>query len=223
MTQPLERKTPSAHTHPPQSAPPPLLSLSRGHAGRGQRVWERAWKPRPLRSLRSGCHPQLVPACLSELSYIRLQPDAVKPHCCGFCLVAELCLTLLWPVDCSLSVRGVSPARTLERVAVPFSRGSSRRGDQTRNRRARTPPFPLLIPGAHTPHCCPLASPAFRQDAHSGLSLWTREGCCCARSMPPPPQTSLRSRLSSGSGQGGTVAHKMACQAAEPKPALGNS
>ena len=37
--------------------------------------------------------------------------------------------------------------------------------------------------------------------------------------MPPPP--SLRSRLSSGSGQGGTVAHKMACQAAEPKPALG--
>lgn len=41
--------------------------------------------------------------------------------------------------------------------------------------------------------------------------------------MPPPPlQTSLQySRLSSGTGQGGPVARRTACQAAEPKPALG--
>ena len=47
-----EVKTHSAHSHPPQSVPPPLLSLSRGHAGRGQRVWERGVKaPPPARSV----------------------------------------------------------------------------------------------------------------------------------------------------------------------------
>ena len=42
--------------------------------------------------------------------------------------VAQLCLTLCEPVDCSppgSSVRGVLQARTLEQVAIPFSRGSS--------------------------------------------------------------------------------------------------
>ena len=46
----------------------------------------------------------------------------------GTVKVAQLCLPLCDPVDCSLpgsSVRGILQARMLEWVAFPFSRGSS--------------------------------------------------------------------------------------------------
>ena len=49
-------------------------------------------------------------------------------------LVAKLCPTLCDPIDCSppvSSVHGILQARILERVAIPFSRGSSRCRDQT--------------------------------------------------------------------------------------------
>ena len=49
--------------------------------------------------------------------------------------VTPLSLTLCGPVDCSppgSSVHGILQARTLERVAVLFSRGSSPRRDQAR-------------------------------------------------------------------------------------------
>ena len=48
-------------------------------------------------------------------------------------LVAKLCLTLCNPMDCSppgSSLHGISQARILEWVAVPFSRGSSPPRDQ---------------------------------------------------------------------------------------------
>ena len=48
--------------------------------------------------------------------------------------VSQLCPTLCDPMDCSLpgfSVRGILQARTLEWVAMPFSRGSSWPRDQT--------------------------------------------------------------------------------------------
>ena len=48
--------------------------------------------------------------------------------------MAQLCQTLLDPMDCSLpgsSVHGVLQARILEWVATPFSSGSSGPGDQT--------------------------------------------------------------------------------------------
>ena len=48
--------------------------------------------------------------------------------------VAQSCLTLCDPVDCSLSgfsVHGILQARILEWVAISFSRGSSRPRDQT--------------------------------------------------------------------------------------------
>ena len=48
--------------------------------------------------------------------------------------VTQWCLTLCNPVDCSppgSSVHGILQARTLERVAISFSRGSSRPRDQT--------------------------------------------------------------------------------------------
>ena len=43
-------------------------------------------------------------------------------------LVAQLCLTLCGPMDCNQpgsSVHGISQARVLEWVAIPFARGSS--------------------------------------------------------------------------------------------------
>ena len=48
--------------------------------------------------------------------------------------VAQSCLTLCDPMDCSLpgsSVHGILQARTLEWVAISFSRGSSRPRDRT--------------------------------------------------------------------------------------------
>ena len=57
-------------------------------------------------------------------------------YACSYmpCLVAQSCLTLCSPVDCSLpgsSIHGISQARILEWVAMPSSRGSSRPRDQT--------------------------------------------------------------------------------------------
>ena len=52
--------------------------------------------------------------------------------CC--CLIAQSCLTLCNPKDCSPpgpSVHGIFQARTLEWVAILFSRGSSQPRDQT--------------------------------------------------------------------------------------------
>ena len=49
-------------------------------------------------------------------------------------VVAQLCLTLCDPMACSLpgsSVYGISQARILEWVFIPFSRGSFRSRDQT--------------------------------------------------------------------------------------------
>ena len=49
-------------------------------------------------------------------------------------LAAQLCPTLCDPTDCSppgSSVHRILQARILEWVAIPFSRGSSRTGDQT--------------------------------------------------------------------------------------------
>ena len=49
-------------------------------------------------------------------------------------LVAQLCLTLCDPMDCSQpgsSVHGIFQARILERVAISSSRGSSQHMDQT--------------------------------------------------------------------------------------------
>ena len=51
-----------------------------------------------------------------------------SPHCKVKVLVAQSCLTLCSPMDCSLpgsSVHEILQARILEWVAIPFSRGSS--------------------------------------------------------------------------------------------------
>ena len=53
---------------------------------------------------------------------------------CKYVLLAQLCLTLCDPMDCSPPVsfvHGIHKARILEWVAIPLSRGSSRPRDQT--------------------------------------------------------------------------------------------
>ena len=55
-------------------------------------------------------------------------------HFALYVLVPQLCLTLSDPMDCSLpglSVHGISQARILEWVVIPFSRRSSQPKDQT--------------------------------------------------------------------------------------------
>ena len=65
--------------------------------------------------------------------YIKIYINKMAKHigaCC--CLVANLCLTLREPLDCSLpgsSVHGILQARILEQVAMLSSRGSSRPRD----------------------------------------------------------------------------------------------
>ena len=56
----------------------------------------------------------------------------IKYYCC--CLIANFCLTLCDPMDCSppgSSVHGISQARILEWLASSFSRGSSWPRDRT--------------------------------------------------------------------------------------------
>ena len=51
---------------------------------------------------------------------------------CAVCLVAQSCLTLCDPMDCSLpgsSTHGILQARILEWVVIPSSRGSSQPRD----------------------------------------------------------------------------------------------
>ena len=53
---------------------------------------------------------------------------------CVLCLVAQSCLTVCHPVDCSppgSSVCGILQASILEWVAMPSSRGSFQSRDQT--------------------------------------------------------------------------------------------
>ena len=54
-----------------------------------------------------------------------------SPLQCCCCLAAQLCPTLCDPMGCSppgSSVHGISQARILEWVAIPFSRGSCHQG-----------------------------------------------------------------------------------------------
>ena len=61
----------------------------------------------------------------------------VRPHASGMkvkVLVAQSCLTLCNPMDCSLpgsSIHGIFQARILEWVTIPFSRGTSQPRDWT--------------------------------------------------------------------------------------------
>ena len=64
---------------------------------------------------------------------VRITGDTLHYACAGS--VAQSCLTLCGPMDCSppgSSVHGILQARILEWVAISSSRGSSQPRDQTR-------------------------------------------------------------------------------------------
>ena len=78
-------------------------------------------------SILTGWYPDLW-------SYLAFSVSFCITDECECVLVAQLCLTLCDPVDCSppgSSVPGILQARILEWVAIPFSRGSSRPRDRT--------------------------------------------------------------------------------------------
>ena len=72
--------------------------------------------------------------CMTTADFMFLYDMTSFNHhsCLVEVLVAQLCLTLCDPVDCSppgSSVHRILQARILEWVAIPFSRGSSRTGE----------------------------------------------------------------------------------------------
>ena len=76
------------------------------------------------------CTPVFIEA-LFTIVKTRKQPKSPLPEC----EVAQLCLTLCDPMDCSLpgsSVHGIFQAVVLEWIVISFSRGSSQPRDQTR-------------------------------------------------------------------------------------------
>ena len=92
------------------------------------------------------CLIQTVIICLFHRIVMRIRQDNARKvfstqkillsiitiHCC--CSVTQSCPTLCNPIDCCLpgsSVHGILQARILERVAIPFSTGSSQPRDQT--------------------------------------------------------------------------------------------
>ena len=75
-------------------------------------------------------------AVMYSLSHLWRETVTVVLGCLAESEVAQSCLTLSDPMDCSLpgsSVHGIFQTRVLEWVAISFSRGSSRPRDRIRN------------------------------------------------------------------------------------------
>ena len=86
------------------------------------------------RVLELGCHCLLRYICIHYALIHTLNICIYIKHLFWFGLVAKLCPTLVDPMDCSLpgsSVHGILQARTLEWVAISFSRGSFQPRNQT--------------------------------------------------------------------------------------------
>ena len=79
---------------------------------------------------------QHITACLKSIwiQLLMLACVFLSYICCVCMLVAQSCLTVYGPMDCSppgSAVYGILQARVLKWVATPFSRGSSQPRDQT--------------------------------------------------------------------------------------------
>ena len=82
--------------------------------------------------------------------------------------VAQSCLTLCHPMDCSpsgSSVRGILQARILERVAIPFSRGFSNPGIEPRSPALKADSLPSETSGKQ------IMKTSSKQSRHSFESL----------------------------------------------------
>lgn len=93
--------------------------------------------------------------------------------------------------------------------------------EQIGSRRAKRLPSLFSFQGLTLPRAAPSPVPLSVRTLTQRMSLWTREGCSWARSMPRPLQTSLRQSSLLPTGRGGTFAQKTTCEAAEPNPGLG--
>ena len=85
-------------------------------------------------NIRTLSSPQRKPYTRYQSLPISSQTSPSVCVCVCVKLVTQLCLTLWDPMDCSppgSSVHGILQARTLEWVAMPSSRGSSRPRDRT--------------------------------------------------------------------------------------------
>ena len=97
--------------------------------------WRRAWQPTPV-ILPGESHEQMNLVGYSPIGSRRVRHDwsNLAQHRLIWSEVAQPCLTLWDPMDCSLpcsSVHGIFQARVLEWVAISFSKGSSPPRDQT--------------------------------------------------------------------------------------------
>ena len=107
--------------------------------------WDLAWGCLSFLTVPLAASPiqvQASPLLYSSEVYSQGTHKSVMILVCAFCprvvaavvLVAQSCLTLCNPRDCSLpgsSVHRILQARILEWVAIPFSKGSSRSREQT--------------------------------------------------------------------------------------------
>ena len=135
-----------------------------------------------------------------------------RETCC--CLVAKSCPTLCDPMECSppgSTLHGISQARTLEQVAISFSRGSSQSRDQARvsclaggffttgppekpPERVRDGLFQVV--NTHQPALSPARSSTWRTPrlAPQSEQPTTSYRCCNAASLSVPPVLTLKGR-----------------------------
>ena len=113
-------------------------------------------------------------------------------------LVAQSCPTLCDPMDCSLpgsSVHGISQARILEWVAMPFSRGSSRDGTQVSCTAGRFFTIWVSREGLFFSPCSALSP---RYLAHSLLLRSSINTCWKSGKMKAPAERNARHTMPSG-------------------------
>ena len=93
-----------------------------------------SWSKEIMRSLKNRKYQSSTTGkVLFQSFYILGSPLCLK-LCSGVSEVAQSCLTLCDPIDCSLpgsSVHGIFQAIILEWIAISFSRGSSQPRDRT--------------------------------------------------------------------------------------------
>ena len=100
-----------------------------------QEYWSGLPFPSPGIFLTQGSNPSLLCLLHWQVGSLLLR-HLGNPYSCAESevLVVQSCPTLCDPMDCSLpdsAIHGILQARILERVAIPFSRGSSQARYQT--------------------------------------------------------------------------------------------
>ena len=118
--------------------------------------------------------------------------------------VAQSCPTLCDPMDCSLpgsSVHGISQARILGWVAIPFSRGSPRPGIEPGCPALQADSLPLSHQELYTELCAAAAINHLKQGTgNKNHNRGSARELRLARSAHPGPQKNLTAIYSKRSG-----------------------